>query len=48
LDERLGFGDLIAQQLTDSRRGKNTQLSLTRRLFAGMLGQIAGLSLPAG
>src|SRR4030042_1720799 len=28
LDERLGFGDLIAQHLTDSRRGKNTQLSL--------------------
>ncbi|MGH9829434.1 MAG: transposase [Blastocatellia bacterium] len=26
LDERLGFGDLIAQHLTDSRRGKNTQL----------------------
>ena len=23
-DERLGFGDLIAQHLTDSRRGKNT------------------------
>jgi len=26
LDERLGFGDLIAQHLTDSRCGKNTQL----------------------
>lgn len=26
LDERLGFGDLNAQHLTDSRRGKNTQL----------------------
>jgi hypothetical protein len=48
LDERLGFGDLIARQLTDSRRGKDTQLPLTGRLFAGMLGQIAGLSLPAG
>jgi len=24
LDERLGFGDLIAQRLTDSRRGKYT------------------------
>ena len=23
LDERLGFGDLIAQHLSDSRRGKN-------------------------
>ena len=28
LDERLGFGDLVAQHLTDSRRGKNTQLPL--------------------
>jgi hypothetical protein len=28
LDERLGFGDLIAQHLTDSRRGRNTQLPL--------------------
>ena len=28
LDERLGFGELIAQHLTDSRRGKNTQLPL--------------------
>ncbi|MBM3757719.1 MAG: hypothetical protein FJW38_27530, partial [Acidobacteria bacterium] len=28
LDERLGFGDLIAQKLTDSRRGRNTQLPL--------------------
>ena len=26
LDERLGFGDLIVQHLTDSREGKNTQL----------------------
>jgi hypothetical protein len=25
LDERLGFGDLIQQHLTDPRRGKNTQ-----------------------
>ncbi len=28
LDEPLGFGDLTAQHLTDSRRGKNTQLPL--------------------
>jgi hypothetical protein len=28
LDQCLGFSDLIAQQLTDSRRVKNTQLSL--------------------
>jgi hypothetical protein len=34
LDEHLGFGDLIAQHLTDSRRGKNTQLPL-----AGLLRQ---------
>ena len=33
LDERLGFGDLIAQHLTDSRHGKNTQLPLAD-LFA--------------
>jgi hypothetical protein len=24
LDERLGFGEIIGQHLTDSRRGKNT------------------------
>jgi predicted ribosome quality control (RQC) complex YloA/Tae2 family protein len=28
LDERLGFGELIENNLTDSRRGKNTQLPL--------------------
>jgi len=28
LDERLGFGELIQQHLTDSRRGKNTQFPL--------------------
>jgi len=28
LAERLGFGEVIAQHLTDSRRGKNTQLPL--------------------
>lgn len=26
LDERLGFSELTEQHLTDSRRGKNTQL----------------------
>ena len=26
LDERLGFGELIARRLSDSRGGKNTQL----------------------
>jgi hypothetical protein len=28
LDERLGFGDLIAQHLSDPRRGSNTPLPL--------------------
>ena len=28
LDERVGFGELIESNLTDSRRGKNTQLPL--------------------
>jgi hypothetical protein len=28
LDERLGLGELIAEHLSDSRRGKNTQLPL--------------------
>jgi len=28
LDERLGFGELIAQHLSDSRCGKNTQFPL--------------------
>jgi hypothetical protein len=28
LDERLGLGDLIAEHLSDSRRGKNIQLQL--------------------
>jgi hypothetical protein len=34
LDERLGFGELIGQHLTDSRRGKNTQFP-----FADLLRQ---------
>ena len=28
LEERLGLGELIERHLTDSRRGKNTQLPL--------------------
>ena len=28
LDERIGLGDLIAEHLSDARRGKNTQLPL--------------------
>jgi len=36
LDERLGFGELIAQHLTDSRRGKNApKLPVGTRLEGG-------------
>ena len=35
LDERLGFGELIQQHLTDSRRGKNTQFPLADLLRQG-------------
>ena len=44
LDERLGFGELIAQHLTDSRRGKNKQFPFAdpaerdNRSTAGWLG----------
>jgi hypothetical protein len=42
LDERLGFGELIAQHLTDSRRGKNTQLPLADLLRPSVYSRIAG------
>ena len=42
LDERLGFGDLIAKHLTDSRRGKNTQLPLADLLRQSVYSRIAG------
>ena len=42
LDERLGFGDLITQHLTDSRRGKNTQLPLADLLRQSVYSRIAG------
>jgi Transposase DDE domain group 1 len=42
LDERLGFGDLVAQHLTDSRRGKNTQLPLTDLFRQSVYSRIAG------
>lgn len=42
LDERLGFGDLIAQYLTDSRRGKNTQLPLADLLRQSVYSRMAG------
>jgi len=42
LDERLGFGDLIRQHLTDPRRGKNTQLPLADLLRQSVYGRLAG------
>ena len=42
LDERLGLGDLIAQHLTDSRRGKNTQLPLVDLLRQSVYSRVAG------
>ena len=42
LDERLGFGELIAEHLTDSRRGKNTQLPLADLLRQSVYSRIAG------
>jgi hypothetical protein len=42
LDERLGLGDLIRQHLTDSRRGKNTQLPLADLLRQAVYSRIAG------
>jgi len=42
LVERLGFGYLVAQHLTDSRRGKNTQLPLADLLRQSVYSRIAG------
>ena len=42
LEERLGFGDLIARHLTDSRHGKNTQLPLAALLRQSVYSRIAG------
>jgi hypothetical protein len=42
LDERLGFGELITQHLTDSRRGKNTQLPLADLLRQSVYSRMAG------
>jgi len=42
LDERLGFGELIQQHLTDSRRGKNTQFSLADLLRQSVYSRLAG------
>jgi hypothetical protein len=42
LDERLGLGELIAQHLSDSRRGKNTQLPLGDLFRQSVYSRIAG------
>ena len=42
LDERVGLGDLIVQYLTDSRRGKNTQLPLADLLRQSVYSRMAG------
>ena len=41
LDERLGFGELIEQQLTDSR-AKNTRLPLADLLRQSVYSRLAG------
>ena len=41
LDERLGFCEIIAQHLTDSRRGKNTQLPLADLFRQSVYSRIA-------
>jgi len=42
LDERLGFGELIENNLTDSRRGKNTQFLLADLLRQSVYSRLAG------
>ncbi len=42
LDERLGFGELIDQHLTDSRRGKNTQFPFADLLRQSVYSRLAG------
>jgi hypothetical protein len=42
LDERLGFGEPITQHLSDSRRGKNTQLPLADLFRQSVYSRIAG------
>ena len=42
MDERLGFGELIAQHLCDSRRGKNAELPLADLLRQSFYSRIAG------
>jgi hypothetical protein len=42
LDERLGFGELITRHLSDSRRGKNTQLPLADLFRQSVYSRMAG------
>jgi hypothetical protein len=42
LDERLEFGELIQQHLTDSRRGKNTQFAFADLLRQLVYSRLAG------
>ena len=42
LDERLGLDQLISDNLTDNRRGKNTQLPLPDLLRQSIYGRLAG------
>ena len=42
LEERLGFGALIAQRLTDSRRGKNTKFPFADLLLQSVYSRLAG------
>ena len=42
LDERLGLGQLIRENLTDARRGKNTQLPLYDLLRQSIYSRLAG------
>ena len=42
LDERLGLGDLIAEHLSDARRGKNTQLPLADLFRQSIYSRVAG------
>jgi hypothetical protein len=42
LDERLSLGDLIAEHLSDARRGKNTQLPLADLFRQSIYSRVAG------
>lgn len=42
LDERLGLGELIAEHLSDARRGRNTQLPLADLFRQSVYSRVAG------